>query len=176
MDNIDWAAIFIPKLSLIEIVIRGTLVYLVLFIFLRIFRRNSGNIGIADLLVIVIIADAAQNAMGSKYESVTEGAVLVGTILGWNFILDWLPYRFPSLKRLVEPPPLLLIKDGQLKHSNLRKEMITKEELLSQIREQGVESIDMVKTCYLEGDGQISVISKEVGKANGDKKRKKNPG
>lgn len=170
MESIDWAALFIPKLNLFELVIRGTLVYLMLFVLMRIFRRNAGNIGIADLLVIVIIADAAQNAMGNKYESVTEGAVLVGTILCWNFLLDWLPYRFPSLKHLLEPAPLLLIKDGRLLHRNLRKEMITKDELQAQIREQGVEMFEQVKICYLEGDGQISVIPK--GKRNGHSKKR----
>lgn len=161
MESIDLAAIFIPKLNLFELVIRGTLVYLVLFFLLRLFRRNSGNIGIADLLVIVIIADAAQNAMGSKYESVTEGVVLVGTILFWNFMLDWLPYHFPSIKRLIEPAPLLLIKDGRLMHRNLRVEMITKDELQAQIREQGLEKFEQVKICYLEGDGKISVVPKD---------------
>jgi len=160
MHEIDWTSIFIPTLSLIEIVIRGTIIYLVLFFFLRLLRRDTGSIGIADLLVVVLIADAAQNALGSKYESITEGIVLVGTIFFWNYALDWLAYKFPAFQRLVRPKPLLLIENGVLMRRNLQKEMITKEELMSQLREQGIEEITEVKECYLEGDGKISIVAK----------------
>lgn len=159
--DVDWGSVFVPTLSLVEIVVRGTLVYLVLFVFLRILRRDAGTIGIADLLVVVLIADAAQNAMGSKYESITEGIVLVGTILFWNFTLDWAAYRFPFLRRLIRAKPLLLVEDGTLIRRNLQKEMITRDELMSQLREQGVDDLDAVKRCYLEGDGRISVVKRD---------------
>ena len=72
-----------------EIILRGTLVYLFLFCFLRFLRRETGVIGISDLLVVVLIADAAQNTMSSDYKSVTDGAILVATIIGWDYVLDW---------------------------------------------------------------------------------------
>jgi len=152
MHEIDWASIFSPTVNLIEIVIRGTIIYLVLFFFLRLLRREAGAIGIAD---------AAQNAMGSKYESITEGIVLVGTILFWNYTIDSLAYKFPAFQKLIRPSPLLLIKNGELMRRNLQKEMITKEELMSQLREQGVEKIEEVKNCNMEGDGKISVVTND---------------
>jgi uncharacterized membrane protein YcaP (DUF421 family) len=170
MQQIDWDSIFTPTVNLLELVIRGTIVYLVLFGFLRILRRDAGAIGMADLLVVVLIADAVQNAMGSKYESITEGIVLVGTIMFWNYTLDWLAYKFPGFRRLVRPKPLLLIRNGKLIRRNLQKEMITREELMSQLRAQGVEEIKEVKACYLEGDGQMSVVTNE------QKDRKKSMG
>jgi uncharacterized membrane protein YcaP (DUF421 family) len=97
--NIDWQSVFVPSTSIFEIILRGTLVYLLLFIVLRFLRRSAGAIGISDLLVVVVIADAAQNAMGSKYESVTEGVVLVSTIVAWDYSFDWLAFRFPSIGR-----------------------------------------------------------------------------
>ena len=115
----------------------------------------------ADLLVVVLVADATQNAMGSKYESVTEGIVLVGTILFWNYTLDWLAFKFSAIHKLVKPKPLLLISNGELIRRNLQKEMITREELMSQLREQGVEDIKKIKRSYLEGDGRISVVTDE---------------
>lgn len=158
--GVDWNSVFVPTMSLLEIVIRGTIVYLVLFFVLRVVRRDAGSLGIADLLVVVIIADAAQNAMGSKYESVTEGIVLVGTIVFWNFALDWLAFHVPFFQRIVRGRPVLLIRNGELMRRNLQREMITREELISQLREQGIEDVSKVKTCYLEGDGHISVVSK----------------
>jgi len=159
--HVDWNSIFVPTVSLAEMFVRGTLTYLLLFFILRFLRRETGAIGIADLLVIVIIADAAQNAMSGEYKSITEGAVLVLTIAFWDYALDWLSYRVPIIRRIVRPAPLLLIKNGRLIKRNMHQEMITEEELLSQLREQGVESVSQVKKCYLEGDGHISIIAGE---------------
>ena len=103
--QVDWNSIFVPTTSLVEVFIRGTIVYLMLFFVLRFLRRETGAIGIADLLVIVIIADAAQNAMAGEYKSVTEGAVLVATIAFWDYTLDWPGYRFPRIQRLLRAAP-----------------------------------------------------------------------
>src|SRR5215216_1163526 len=161
--QIDWKAVFVPTVSPLEIVLRGTLVYLLLFFVLRVMRREAGALGISDLLVVVLIADAAQNAMSSEYKSVTEGAVLVGTIIFWDYSLDWLGYRFPSFGRVLRPAPLPLVKDGRALRQNMRRELISMDELMSQLREQGVEHLSEVKRCYLEGDGQVSVIKKDSG-------------
>lgn len=162
MDNlldIDWHALFIPEISLLEIILRGTLVYIVLFILFRILKRDAGEIGIADLLVVVLVADAAQNAMASVYNSLTEGIVLVATILFWNFTIDWFGYRYPRFGQLIYPAPIALIKNGRMLRRNMRREMLTDEELISQLRQQGVDDIAQVKKAYIEGDGHISVIT-----------------
>ena len=159
--QIDWRSIFVPSLHLAEIFLRGSIIYLFLFFLFRVLRREAGAIGISDLLVVVLIADAAQNAMASEYKSITEGMILVGTIAFWDYFLDWLGYRIPFFGRLLRPPPLLLIKDGRMQRRNLRQEMITQEELMGQLREQGVGSVEEVKKCYLEGDGHVSVITRD---------------
>jgi uncharacterized membrane protein YcaP (DUF421 family) len=158
--QIDWRSIFVPTLRVAEIFLRGTIVYLFLFFILRILRRESGAIGISDLLLIVLIADASQNAMSSDYKSVTDGIILVSTIAFWDYLLDWIAYRFPSARRLLRAAPLVLIKDGRLQRRNMRREMITEEELMGRLREQGIEKVEDVKKCYLEGDGSVSVIKK----------------
>ena len=159
--QVDWESVFVPSLSILEIVLRGSLVYLFLFVMLRLLRRGAGAIGISDLLVVVLIADAAQNAMGSEYKSVTEGIVLVLTIVGWDYLLDWLGFRVPALRRLLRPAALILIKDGKMQKRNMRKEMITEEELIGELREQGVDDVEEVKLSFMESDGHISVVKKE---------------
>lgn len=160
--KIDWHSVFVPSTSILEIILRGTLVYLFLFIVLRFLRRSAGAIGISDLLVVVVIADAAQNAMGSKYESVTEGVVLVSTIVAWDYFFDWLAFRFPSIRPILRPRALLLIKDGKVLSRHLRREMISEDELLGELREQGVENVKDVKYSYMESDGHISVVQKST--------------
>jgi uncharacterized membrane protein YcaP (DUF421 family) len=159
--EVKWDELFVPYHSLAEMFVRGTIMYLALFLILRfLMKRQAGSIGIADILVIVIIADAAQNAFAKEYRSITEGIVLIVTIVGWDFTIDWLSYRFPRLQRFVQPPPLLLIKDGNMILRNMRREYITVEELESQLRLQGVDHIQDVRTACMEGDGQISVVKK----------------
>jgi len=159
--DVDWRAMFVPALGLLEVVVRGSIMYLALFAILRfIGRRQAGHFGPADLLVIVLIADAAQNALGKDYQSVTEGIVLVCTIVGWEYILDWLAWRFPALRNILKAPALTLVENGRVLERNLRKEMLCKEELMSQLREEGVDDLGAVKLARLEGDGRLSVIKK----------------
>ncbi|HVT33947.1 MAG TPA: YetF domain-containing protein [Nevskiaceae bacterium] len=156
--SVDWHALFVPTGSLLEIFIRGSVIYLLLFFLMRFLRREAGQIGIADVLVIVVIADAAQNGMAGTYTSITEGVVLIATIMGWDYLLDWLDFHWPAFARLVHPAPVPLVVDGRVLWKNLRRQLITESELRSRMREEGIEHLESVKRCYMEGDGRISVI------------------
>lgn len=158
MQVIDWQAVWVPTMSLLEVVLRGSVVYLGLVVALRIFRREGGSLNTADLLMIVLVADAAQNAMSSQYNSVTEGGVLVGTILFWNHALDWLSFHSPRFRRLLQAAPLPLVVDGQLQRRNMRAELLSVSDLREQLRKQGIEHFREVKRCFLESDGNLSVI------------------
>jgi uncharacterized membrane protein YcaP (DUF421 family) len=149
---------FVPSQSVLELVIRGSLMYLGALFILRILRREAGELSRADFLLIMLVADAAQNGMAGEYHSITEGLILVGTIFGWNYLIDWLSYRVPAIHDLMEPPPLLLVQDGKAHRKHLRSEMITMADLMEQLREQGVERLSQVKRCFVESDGKFSVI------------------
>lgn len=176
MPDIDWRGVFVPTYSIFEIVLRGTLTYLALFAIMRfLLKRQTGAIGIADLLLVVLIADAAQNAMGSEYSSVTEGVLLVLTIVAWDYALDWAEYRFAWLRSLTRPGPLLLIRNGRLLRRNMRREMITDDELLAELRKNGTDDLADVAEARMEGDGKISVIKRENKPSSQAKKQKTRP-
>ena len=157
--KIDWNALLVPQHSPLEMIVRGTIMYVVLFALLRLIgRRQASALGTADLLVIVLLADAAQNGMANDYKSVTEGIVLVATILAWDYAIDWASFRFPVVRDWLRPPALPLITNGKLQRRNMRQELITTDELMSQLREAGVEDPAQVKRAFLEGDGRLSVI------------------
>lgn len=162
--TIDWRTLLVPTGSVFELVLRATVMYLLILAGFRIFRRDAGSLSVSDLLVVVLIADAAQNGMAGEYKSLTEGVVVVTTIFAWNYILDWMSYRSRFVNWLLHPPSLLLVRNGQIQYRNLRSQLITRENLMEQLREQGVESIERVKKCYLESDGKISVIQEEAGR------------
>jgi uncharacterized membrane protein YcaP (DUF421 family) len=155
----DWKSLFVPDTSLLEIFLRGSIMYIALFAMLRvILKRQTGTLGITDLLLITLLADAAQNAMAGEYTSISDGIVLVGTIIFWNYLFDWLSFRSEWFGRLIEPPPLQLIKDGRMLRRNMRREFITEDELMMQLREQGLEDISKVKDVFIESDGRFSII------------------
>ncbi len=162
--KIDWHSMFVPTESIAEVVIRGTIMYLGMYFILRIFRRQSGSIGVADLLVIVVIADAAQNGMAGDSRSITEALLLITTIVLWDFFLDWLGFRSTFIARFLTPKPLLLIEDGKFISKNLDKEFLTEEEVYSQLREEGLKDASLVKQCYLESNGHFSVLLRTTGK------------
>jgi uncharacterized membrane protein YcaP (DUF421 family) len=161
MLQIDWREMFVPSGNPIELVLRASFMYLLILAGFRVFRRDAGSLSVSDLLVVVLIADAAQNGMAGEYRSITEGAVIVATIFAWNYALDWLAYRSRIAYWLLHPPPLLLIKSGRIQWRNLRSQLITREDLFQQLREQGIDDVGQVKRCCLESDGRMSVVRED---------------
>jgi uncharacterized membrane protein YcaP (DUF421 family) len=157
--SVDWGELFRFSVPPAEMVVRGTAMYWFLFALFRVVvRRRVGAVGISDMLLLVIIADAAQNAMAGEYRSVSDGFVLVGTIVLWNQITDWLAYVSPRLQKVLEPPPLLLIRRGKLMRAHMRHEFLSEDELKAKLREHGVEDYAEVDRAYMESDGQFTVI------------------
>ena len=175
MDKIflvDWAEMFTPTHSLAEIVIRGTIMYLALLLILRfVMLRQSSSLALADILVIVVIADAAQNGFSKEYKSITEGILLVLTIVCWDLLLNILSYRFRWFEKMWSPAPVTLVDHGQLVRRNMRREYVTEDELMTQLRLQGVQNFSEVERVCLEGNGDISVVKKESGDGGSKKKR-----
>jgi uncharacterized membrane protein YcaP (DUF421 family) len=156
--DVDWQHLFAIERSLAELFVRGTVMYWFLFLLFRfVLHRDIGALGISDVLLVVLIADASQNAMDDGYRSVTEGIALVATLAFWNYLINWLSFRSKGFARFAEPRPLLLVRDGRLLEGNLRREMLTRDELMAQLREQSIERLDEVRWAYMESDGRISV-------------------
>ena len=157
----DWQELFGLTVSPLALIVRGTAMYWFLFVLFRlVVRRRVGAVGMSDMLLLVIIADAAQNAMSGGYQSITDGCILVATIVGWNVVVDWLVYRSQAMQRLLEPSPLLLVDRGRVLRRHLRMEFVTEEELRAKLRERGVSDYAEVDKAYMESDGQVSVIRK----------------
>jgi uncharacterized membrane protein YcaP (DUF421 family) len=159
----DIAQLMQFTVSPLELVLRGSIMFwFLLLIFRLILRRDIGSASITDFLFVVILGDAAQNAMIGEGSSVSDGMVLVSTLVVWNYGLDVLSYRFPWINRILSARKLCLVRDGKLLRRNLRREFITVEELHEKLREAGFERLDQVRLMYMESDGEISVIKREV--------------
>src|SRR3954453_22056336 len=110
--DINWQRMFVPKMSLLEVLLRGTAIYLALCFLLRVvLKRQAGKVSLSDLLVISIVAGVCRNPLIADDYSVTDGILVVATVLGWSYVLDWLSYYVPFIHKLLHPSPKLLVQD-----------------------------------------------------------------
>lgn len=157
----DLIDLFAREYPVWHMVLRGSVVYwFLLLVFRFVLRRDVGSMGVADLLFVVLVADAASNAMQGEYTSINDGLVLLSTLIAWNFALDWLSYRYALVARFLEPRPEVLIRHGRINRKALKREMMTREELDEKLREEGIESVAQVRVARLESDGKLSVFKR----------------
>jgi uncharacterized membrane protein YcaP (DUF421 family) len=157
----NWEPLFVPDTPLLESIIRGTIVYIAIFFLVRFIpNRQMGGVGMNDMLLIVLVASAATNSLAGEHKSIVSGMVLVATVISWSYLFNWLGFKFPSLQRLFQPAPKVIIEDGRMQEEIMQKELITEEELKGKLRRQGTDDISKVRKAYVESDGQISFIKR----------------
>jgi uncharacterized membrane protein YcaP (DUF421 family) len=153
----------IPDLgsSLVDVAIRTAVIYVVLIAGLRIAgKREVGQLSIFDLIVLLVIADAVQNAMVGQNSTLAGGIVAAITLLTLDKLLNVVTGRVPRVRKLLEGEPQELIRDGVILEDALRKEGIDDDDLAAALRRQGVLDPSEVRLAVLETGGSISVVAK----------------
>jgi uncharacterized membrane protein YcaP (DUF421 family) len=159
MDHSDLVDVFRMTMPVLELFVRGSLMYwFLVLVFRLILRRDVGSMGVTDFLFVVLLGDAAQNGMIGEATSTTDAVVLISTLVFWNVLIDWATWRFKAVEKLLGPQRLLLVRDGKCQRRNMRREFITDAELMSKLREHGLEDLSKVRRMFLEADGEISLI------------------
>lgn len=144
----------------LKIIFSTTVIYFFIIFALRLFgKKELAQLTTVDLVFILLISNAVQNAMVGPDNSLIGGIIAACTLFTWNYILKMILYKFQKLDNLVQGSPVLLIYKGFVKENNLKKTKITFEELYEAIREHGVSEIKHVDLAMLERDGNISVLS-----------------
>ena len=145
--------------TLLDVALRTSVVYLALLVGLRLTgTRQLGQMSTFDLVLLLIIANAVQNAMVGPDTSLVGGLVAAGVLIGWHRVIDWWRLRSRRLARLIAGEGIMLIHDGKLLESHCHRAGVTRDELLQALREHGVGSVQDVMLAVLEPDGAISVI------------------
>src|SRR4051794_41037943 len=136
---VDWSKLLVPKLSLAEILLRGVIVYVGLCLLLRVvLKRQAGKVALSDLLVVTLVAGICRNPLVADSYSVPDGLGVVAVVLLSSYAADWLSYHYPFVHRLMHPPPVQLMRDGEIHHGNLRNELMTEAQLHCQLRQAGI--------------------------------------
>lgn len=148
---------------LLELIVRGAFLFILFMVLFRVLpRRTGGELAPMDLVFLLLITESASHSLGD-FSSLADGTVQIVTMLALNYLTNRLSFSFRWFERLVEHKPLLIIKDGQTIPRNLRKELLTPDELMTHLRLNGIDDLSQVDSAHVESDGRLSVVKMNQG-------------
>ena len=151
-------------LGLLLIAGKTSLIYFFLVAGLRLMgKRELGQMNIYDLVLIIVLANSVQNAMVGEDTTLVGGIVAAVTLLIWNRIFALLLHRSRTVERALVGQPMLILRNGHLMEDRMRREGLTREQVLAALREHGIAAIQDAAIGVLEVDGTISIVPKETG-------------
>ena len=145
-----------------DIVLRATAMFVLLYALIRLLgKRELGQMTPFELVLLVVMGDLIQQGVTHNDFSVTGGMLAIGTFAFWALTLSWATYLFPKLKNALEGEPRVIVKNGKIIEANLRRDRLTRDEILSEMRLAGIGRLTDVEWAILEPQGKISFISKD---------------
>ena len=149
----------------IRIIASTLAVYLFIVVAIRLFgKKELAQLSVVDLVFILLISNAVQNAMVGPDSTLLGGLVAASTLFLVNYLLKYLQYRFPKFGKIVEGDAVMLVYKGELLEAHMKKAKITEDELMEAVREHGVASVKNVDLAIMEVDGSISILSNQYQK------------
>jgi uncharacterized membrane protein YcaP (DUF421 family) len=143
-------------------VLRALIVYVVLLVMVRLSgKRSVGQFTPFDMILLILLGNAVQNALLGEDTSVGGGLLLAGTLISFNYVVGQLAARFPGFHAFVEGKPVRLIEEGRVDTSRLRQEAVSRADIDEALRRNGLEHCDQVHVAWLENDGSITIIPRD---------------
>jgi uncharacterized membrane protein YcaP (DUF421 family) len=145
-----------------DLAIRAVVLYCFVYLLMRIMgRRELSSLEPFDLILLIVIGDAIQQGLTQDDYSVTGALIVVGTFAMMQVLISFLSYRFAGLRPALDGEPIVIIQDGKALERNMKRERITLDEVMVEVRMQQIGSIEDVEWAVLETSGKISVIPKQ---------------
>jgi uncharacterized membrane protein YcaP (DUF421 family) len=142
-----------------EFLVRAAIIYLFLLVLLRVTgKRQVGQLAPFDLVLLLVLSNAVQNAMNGGDNSITGGLLLASTLIALNWAVGWLTFRSKRLERMIEGRSMILVHDGCVDHEAMKRLKMTIHELDAALRAEGCAGPMAVRFAVMENNGRISVI------------------
>lgn len=155
------------------IVFSTAVVYIFIIVALRLFGKTEiAQLSVVDLVFILLISNAVQNAMVGPDATLAGGLIAATTLFVMDFLFKTCLYRIPWFNKLLQGSPSVLVRQGQINQRNMKRAMLTEDELNEALREHGVERVRDVDLAILEVDGNISVLSEQFQAETKSRKRR----
>ena len=147
-----------------DIVLRATVMFFILFLLIRLLgKRELGQMTPFEVVVLVVLGDLIQQGVTHNDFSLTGATLAICTFAFWALVLSWTAYLFPRAKDLLEGAPRVIVRDGEIVPENLRRDRLTRAEILSEMRLAGIGRMSEVAWAILEPQGKISFIKRSEG-------------
>ncbi len=167
MAPFDWQGIWTPDLNPFEVMFRATAVYLFAQLVLRLTgRKEFGRSSTYDIVVLLIISVCLRKSIVGDDDSLTTGFLALATLGAWDRFFSWLSMRSRTAAVVLTGRPVELVREGRVNEANLRKSLMSHDELLGRLREHGTESLRKVRLAYLEPDGKVTFLLKQDGEGS----------
>jgi len=142
-----------------DIVLRATVMFFILFLLIRLLgKRELGQMTPFEFVVLVVLGDLIQQGVTHNDFSLTGATLAICTFAFWALVLSWTAYLFPRAKNLLEGAPRVIVRDGEILIENLRRDRLTRDEILSEMRLAGIGQMSEVAWAILEPQGKMSFI------------------
>ncbi|KTE27943.1 MULTISPECIES: YetF domain-containing protein [unclassified Sphingopyxis] len=147
-----------------DIVLRATAMFAFLYILIRLLgKRELGQMTPFELVLLIVMGDLIQQGVTHNDFSLTGGLLAISTFAFWALVLSWTTYLFPKAKDLLDGTPRVIVRDGELIEENMRRDRLTRDEVLSEMRLAGIGRLSEVAWAILEPQGKISFIAMDDG-------------
>ena len=154
------------------IALKSIAVYVFIVAAIRLFgKKEFAQLSVVDLVFILLISNSVQTAMVGSDTSLSGGLVAAFALFSANFIIKKLELLFPSIRKVVEGEPIVLVYEGNVNEAALAKATLDLEQLQAAVREHGVSDISAVDLAVLEVDGTISILSDNYQKKSKRKRK-----
>lgn len=145
-----------------EFILRGLIIYAFLVVILRLTgKRQVGQLAPFDLVLLLVLSNAVQNAMNGGDNSITGGVISATTLIVANLVVGRVTYKSKKLEKLVEGRPEILIHNGRLFTDIMKREQLTHHEVNAALRAAGCACVEEVHYAILENTGAITVHPKK---------------
>ena len=163
MNPIDWQSMWTPHLHPAETFLRVTVVYLSVQLGLRLAgRKELGRTSLWDVAALFLIGTALRKTLVRDDPSLTTGLLALTTLLAWDRFLSWLAFHSRLASRIIRGHKVELMSDGQFVEAGLRRTLLSREQVQSQLREKGHEDLSRVRKAYMEADGKVTFLLKDT--------------
>ena len=144
-------------------VLRAGAMYLALMVLFKIAgRRSLAELTTFDFVLLMMIGEATQQALLGDDFSITNGVLVIVTLIAIDVCLSLLKQRYGWVSRLIDGEPTIIVENGKLLHRRLRHARLIEADVMEAARSsQGIERLEEIKFAIIERNGKISIIAKE---------------
>ena len=147
----------------INMIIKTFLLYLFIILAYRIMgKKEIGQLNIIDLIVSILIAELAAISIEQYTSSILVSIIPITVLVVVEILFSYIGLKIPEIKKLIEGSPIVIIKNGKLNFEEMRKLRYSLDDLISQLREQGIKNIEEVNYAVLENNGKLSIFPTET--------------